>query len=258
MPNEKVNQNSDLVRINDPPSHPIIIYAHQLNQYYHTRLGNPFQRLKYYNTATGQYDFHRTPGILSYIITYYLHQGCLSTETHFPPEILYDELLFFGFNIQMIYEVVSSIITIEYYIPSGRPVRLVSHALSIFAEGRYRRALWLRFESLVVRIPCGLVTLCSVVITGTFLELIHIILFSDDHHNRSSFTALIGKLLVPEILVLVFSAAELGLGYFIRPRLRTTTPFLIAIHCLALTPVSLLLFIWVGRIPRSFSLARLV
>jgi hypothetical protein len=118
---ENLNQHSDLVCINDlSEKNPIIIYAHQLNQYYHTLLGNPFQRLNYYNSDTKQYQFYRTPGIINYIITYYLHQGCLSTEIHYPPEILYDELVFFGFNIQIIYEIVSNLITIDYYIPSGK------------------------------------------------------------------------------------------------------------------------------------------
>ncbi len=118
---ENLNQPCDLVQINDlGEKNLIIIYAHQLNQYYHTLLGNPFQRLKYYNSLTEQYHFYRTPGIVNYIITYYLHQGCLSIEIHYPVEILYDELVFFGFNIQMIYEIISNLITIDYYIPSGK------------------------------------------------------------------------------------------------------------------------------------------
>jgi hypothetical protein len=118
---ENLNQHSDLVQINDLScKNPIIIYAHQLNQYYHTLLGNPFQRLEYYNSYTEQYHFYRTPGIINYIITYYIHHGSLSTETNYPPEILYDELLFFGFNIQIIYDIVSNLITIHYYIPSGK------------------------------------------------------------------------------------------------------------------------------------------
>ncbi|CAF3514515.1 unnamed protein product [Rotaria socialis] len=117
---ENFNQDSDLVKINDSSqNYPIIIYARQLNQYYHTLLGNPFQRLNYYDSFTGQYCFYRTPGIINYIITYYLQQGCLLTEVHYPPEILYDELVFFGFNIQIIYDIVSNCITINYYIPSG-------------------------------------------------------------------------------------------------------------------------------------------
>ncbi|CAF1577349.1 unnamed protein product [Rotaria magnacalcarata] len=117
---ENFNQDSDLVKINDSSQNcPIIIYAHQLNQYFHTLLGNPFQRLNYYDSSTGQYCFYRTPGIINYIITYYLQQGCLLTEVHYPPEILYDELVFFGFNIQIIYDIVSNSITIDYYIPSG-------------------------------------------------------------------------------------------------------------------------------------------
>ncbi|CAF1160252.1 unnamed protein product [Rotaria sordida] len=88
------NQDSDLVKINDlSQSNPIIIYAHQLNQYYHTLLGNPFERLKYYDSSIEQYHFYRTPDIINYIITYYLYHGCLSTEIHYPVEILYDELL---------------------------------------------------------------------------------------------------------------------------------------------------------------------
>jgi hypothetical protein len=125
MQEENFNQHSDLVQINDPgEKNTIIIYAHQLNQYYHTLLGNPFQRLKYNDSSTGQYHFYRTPGIINYIITYYLHQGCLSTEIHYPPEILYDELVFFGFNIQIIYDIVSNFITIDYYIPSGKSILL--------------------------------------------------------------------------------------------------------------------------------------
>lgn len=117
---ENFNQQSDLIKIqNSNEKNLIIIYAHQLNQYYHTLLGNPFQRIKYYNSNTKQYQFYRTPGILNYIITYYLHQGCLSTEINYPVEILYDELIFFGFNIQIIYEIISNLITIDYYIPSG-------------------------------------------------------------------------------------------------------------------------------------------
>lgn len=120
---ENFNQHCDLVKINDSnEKNLIIIYAHQLNQYYHTLLGNPFQRLKYYNSLTKQYDFHRTPGIINYIITYYLHHGCLSTEIHYPVEILYDELIFFGFNIQIIYDIISNLITIDYYIPSGEKI----------------------------------------------------------------------------------------------------------------------------------------
>lgn len=118
---ENFNQQSDLIKIqNSNEKNLIIIYAHQLNQYYHTLLGNPFQRIKYYNSNTKQYQFYRTPGILNYIITYYLHQGCLSTEINYPVEILYDELIFFGFNIQIIYEIISNLITIDYYIPSGK------------------------------------------------------------------------------------------------------------------------------------------
>jgi len=125
MQEENFNQHSDLVQINDPgEKNTIIIYAHQLNQYYHTLLGNPFQRLKYYDLSTEQYYFYRTPGIINYIITYYLHHGCLSTEIHYPPEILYDELVFFGFNIQIIYDIVSNFITIDYYIPSGKSILL--------------------------------------------------------------------------------------------------------------------------------------
>ena len=122
MTNEQnFNQHSDLVRINDfSQKNPIIIHAHQLNQYYHTLLGNPFQRLKYYDSTTEQYQFYRTPGIINYIITYYIHRGCLSTDINYPAEILYDELVFFGFNIQIIYDIVSNCVTIEYYIPSGR------------------------------------------------------------------------------------------------------------------------------------------
>ncbi|CAF3545876.1 unnamed protein product [Rotaria sp. Silwood2] len=122
---ENYNQDIDLVKINDSSqSNLIIIYAHQLNQYYHTLLGNPFQRLKYYNSSTEQYNFYRTPGIINYIITYYLHYGCLSTEIHYPAEILYDELVFFGFNIQIIYDIISNCITIDYYIPSGKSTLL--------------------------------------------------------------------------------------------------------------------------------------
>ena len=122
---ENLHQHSDFVQINEPnEKSPIIIYAHQLNQYYHTLLGNPFQRLKYFNPVTEQYDFHRTPGIINYIITYYLYQGCLLTEVYYPPEILYDELVFFGFNIQMVYDIVSNLITVEYYIPSGNSILL--------------------------------------------------------------------------------------------------------------------------------------
>lgn len=118
---ENSNQHSDLVKINNTGQrNPIIIYAHQLNQYYHTLLGNPIQRLKYYDSFTQQYQFYRTPGILEYIITYYLHHGCLSTAINYPAEILYDELVFFGFNIQVIYDVISNCITIEYYIPSSK------------------------------------------------------------------------------------------------------------------------------------------
>ncbi|CAF5125770.1 unnamed protein product, partial [Rotaria sp. Silwood1] len=116
---ENYNQDLDLIKINDSTqNNPIIIYAHQLNQYYHTLLGNPFQRLKYYDSSIEQYNFYRTPGIINYIITYYLHHGCLSTDIHYPAEILYDELVFFGFNIQIIYDIISNCITIDYYIPS--------------------------------------------------------------------------------------------------------------------------------------------
>ena len=120
---ENSNQQPDLVQINEPSeNHPILIHAHQLNRYFHTLLGHPFQRLKYYHAPTEQYHFYRTPGILNYVITYYLHEGCLSTETTFPPEILYEELVFFGFNIQIVYEIISNIITTKYYIPSGKHI----------------------------------------------------------------------------------------------------------------------------------------
>lgn len=121
MKKENLDQPSDLVQIFDANEiHPILIHAQQLNPFFHTLLGHPFQRLKYFHSRTKLYQFYRTPGIISYIISYYLHHGCLATETHFPAEILYDELTFFGFNIQMIYQVVSHHINIEYYIPSGR------------------------------------------------------------------------------------------------------------------------------------------
>ena len=118
---ENLHQPSDLVRIDDSNEiEPILIYAEQLNPFFHTLLGHPFRRRKFYRPDERLYRFYRTPGILTYFITYYLHHGCLSTEKHFPPEILYDEMIFFGFNIQMIYEIVSNLITIDFYIPSGK------------------------------------------------------------------------------------------------------------------------------------------
>lgn len=128
MNEENLHQPSDLVQIFDSNEiHPILIFAHQLNPFFHTLLGHPFRRLKYFHQHDKLYQFYRTPGIISYIITYYLHHGCLSTETSFPPEILFDELSFFGFNIQIIYQVVSNLIQIEFYIPSSKTKRKINH-----------------------------------------------------------------------------------------------------------------------------------
>lgn len=114
-------QKENLIKITDfYEKNLIIIYANQLNQYYHTLLGNPFKRIQYYNAFTESYCFYRTPGILHYIITYYLQYGSLSTNVHYPPEILYDELVFFGFNQQIIYDIISNLITFDYYIPSSK------------------------------------------------------------------------------------------------------------------------------------------
>lgn len=120
MTNESFNQHVDLVQINDSnEKNAIIIDAHQLNQYYPTLLGNPFERWKYYNSITGQYQFYRTPGMIRYIIDYYLHRGCLSTNVICSVEILYEELKFFRLNTQVIYDVISNVITRKCYIPSG-------------------------------------------------------------------------------------------------------------------------------------------
>jgi len=108
------------------------ISTEQVNQYYHTLLGNPFERLKYLNFETKIYEFYRTPGIIEYFIRYYLHQGCLTNDIHIPVEILYDEFRFFGFNEQISYEILSSLITIEYYIPSGLIFDLSGKKSSMF------------------------------------------------------------------------------------------------------------------------------
>ncbi|CAF1189090.1 unnamed protein product [Adineta ricciae] len=229
---ENLHQRSDFVQINEPNEKtPIIIYAHQLNQYYHTLLGNPFQRLKYFNPVTEQYDFHRTPGIINYIITYYLYQGCLSTEIYYPPEILYDELVFFGFNIQMVYDIISNLITVEYYIPSGK----------------YRRAFWATFASdisrksfYLTRITSGLITISSIITSFVLLELSNILFLKNDAKER----ILICKTSVIEIGVLLFSYVELSIHYFIRPKLQHVTPFLILINILSLIPIAFFLFIW--------------
>ena len=120
MAKEIFNQHHDLVQINDfNEKNSVILNAHQLNQYYDTLLGNPFERLKYYNPLTREYQFYRTPGILRYIVGYYLHQGCLSTNVNYPPEILFEELKFFRFNHQVIFDIVSNVITRTVYLPTG-------------------------------------------------------------------------------------------------------------------------------------------
>ncbi|CAF1083031.1 unnamed protein product [Adineta steineri] len=229
---ENLYQHSDLVQINDlGEKNPIIIYAHQLNQYYHTLLGNPFQRLKYYNSSTEQYHFYRTPGIINYIITYYIHHGCLSTEIHYPPEILYDELVFFGFNIQMIYDIVSNFITIDYYIPSGK----------------YRRAFWFTFDYEIqrkkfnlFRIISGLITICSIITSFIFIELANILFIHRNYKEK----LVLKKALFIEIFILSFSYIELFIYYFIRPKLRIITLFLMSINILSLLPIALFLYIW--------------
>ncbi|CAF3253676.1 unnamed protein product [Rotaria socialis] len=229
---ENFNQDLDLVKINDSSqNYPIIIYARQLNQYYHTLLGNPFQRLNYYDSSTGQYCFCRTPGIINYIITYYLQQGCLLTEVHYPPEILYDELVFFGFNIQIIYDIVSNCITINYYIPSGK----------------YRRAFWFTFDSdiskykfYLTRTITSLITICSVITSLTFLEIANNLFTHHDQQRKF----LIKKALVIEILILTFFYFELTIRYFIRPKIQQTTVVLMLINFVSLLPIALFLFIW--------------
>ncbi|CAF1217035.1 unnamed protein product [Rotaria sp. Silwood1] len=241
---EKYNQDLDLIKINDSTqNNPIIIYAHQLNQYYHTLLGNPSQRLKYYDSSIEQYNFYRTPGIINYIITYYLHHGCLSTDIHYPAEILYDELVFFGFNIQIIYDIISNCITIDYYIPSGK----------------YRRAFWLTFDSKIskykfnlTRIVSGFITICSIITSLTFIEITNTLFINNDYQK----ILFIKKTLTIEIFILIYFYIELLIYYFIRPKFQFTTLFLMLINFFSLIPIALFLFIW--SIPSTWLYSLLV
>ncbi|CAF3778442.1 unnamed protein product, partial [Rotaria sordida] len=157
--------------------------------------------------------------------------GCLSTEIHYPVEILYDELVFFGFNIQIIYDIISNCITIDYYIPSDK----------------YRRAFWFTFDSNsskykfnLNRIISGLITICSIIISFIFIEITNILFINNDHEK----IILIKKTLIIEIFVLTFFYIELLIYYFIHPKFQLTTLFLILINFFSLLPISLFLFIW--------------
>jgi len=55
------------------------------------------------------------------------------------------------------------------------------------------------------------------------------------------------KILITEIFILIFSFIELIIQYFIRPKFRTTTFFLILINFFSLIPIALFLFKWVKK-----------
>ena len=264
---ENINQQSDLVQINEPSENqPILIDAYQLNRYFHTLLGHPFQRLKYYHAQTEQYHFYRTPGILNYVITYYLHEGCLSTETTFPAEILYDELVFFGFNIQIIYEIVSNIITMKYYIPSGKNPqcfgwvsnstwdRVQIHSV-VLHLGEYRRAFWLILNEdqpeNPLRLACGLINLSSILTSLTLLELINLLLIHNDPNEQSQLISIIHRVLITELIITISSSTEYFLRYFIRPKLPSTTLVFLLIHTLASIPIPLFVYLWVRAVDLS-------
>ncbi len=117
--------------------------------------------------------------------------------------------------------------------------------LNVFIDvlDKYRRAFWFTFDSKIprnkfnlTRIISGLVTICSIVTSFTFLELANILSVTTTHQKKA---------LISEIFILIFSYIELILQYFIRPKFQTTTLFLILINFLSLLPIALFLFIWV-------------
>ncbi|CAF0850181.1 unnamed protein product [Didymodactylos carnosus] len=254
-----ISKNSDLVYINDW-GHTIIISAHQLNEYYHTLLGNPFLRLKYLDPITQQYNFYRTRGkirshyiisrifyvilffvgIMSYIITYYVRKGSLTTDTNYPPEILYDELVFFGFNQLMIYQIISNMINNIIYIPSGK----------------YRRCLWFIYDYhehinihhfSLSHILSTLVSICSVISSLVLIELqcIHEKLNDKSSSILKIFTTL-SMTLIAEIFILVYFNMEVLIRTLIRPLkfLKfNITPLLFLINLCAIFPFALFLFI---------------
>lgn len=78
-------------------------------------------------------------------------------------------------------------------------------------------------------------TICSMITSFIYLEII----------NHDEMNALMKKTLNIEIVVLLFFYIELFLCYFIRPKFKQTTEFLMLMSCFSLIPISLFLFLWV-------------
>ncbi|CAF3441172.1 unnamed protein product, partial [Rotaria sp. Silwood2] len=112
---------------------------------------------------------------------------------------------------------------------------------------KYRRAFWFTFDSNIskykynlIRIISGLITICSIITSLTFIEITNNLFINNDYQE----IFFIKKTLTIEIFILIFFYIELFLCYFIRPKLQFPTLFLILINIFSLIPISLLLFIW--------------
>ncbi len=112
--------------------------------------------------------------------------------------------------------------------------------------GKSRRAFWFIFDYEsprkqinLTRIISGFITICSMITSLIFIEISNNLLYQKK--------LVMKKILITEIFILIFLFIELIIQYFIRPKFRTTTFFLILINFFSLIPIALFLFIWVKK-----------